>query len=130
MSSKLTLLSKIMILVLGLPISGMVAIESHFAIWSLGISLLMMVFCLFFALKAADLYKENDSLVFHKPLQGKISVNSHEVKKVKLFKSRRHTYVWFETIKGSFLIIAPMWGKERDALLNIYNSRPEFSQSA
>ena len=120
LSSQLTLLSKVAIILIGLPISAVIAVETQYAIWGIAISLLLMAFCVFFAIKTADLYKENDNLIFQKPMQGKVTVASHEVSKVKLFKSKKHTYLWFETAKGSFLVIAPMWGEERAALLKIH----------
>ncbi len=120
-SSKLTLFSKIMILVFGIPVSCVIAYESQYALWSIGVSLLMIALCLFFAVKTADLYKENETLVFQKPMTGRVSVNKHEIKKVKLFRSSKHTYLWFNTLKGSFLVIAPMWGDEREALLKIHS---------
>ncbi len=122
LSSKLTLLSKVTILLIGLPMSCVIAIESQYAIWSLAVTLILIVFCVFFAVKTADLYRENETYIFQRLGLGKVSVAPQEIGKIKHFKFQKYSYLWFETEKGSFLVIAPMWGEERTALLNIYDT--------
>jgi hypothetical protein len=122
LSSKLTLLSQVAILLIGIPVSCVIAVESQYAIWGLAVSLILITLCLFFGVKTSDLYQENEILIFKRPLQGKISVTPHEVLKIKLVKSNKHTYLWFTTAKGNFLVIAPLWGDEKSALLKIHGN--------
>ena len=121
LSSKLTTFSKILILLLGIPISCVIAVQTDYAVWGVGLSILLVCCCVFFALKTADLYKNNDVFVFKKFGASDTLVLFNEINKVKIFHSNKNTYLWFDTTKGSFLVIAPMWGDSKLALIDIYS---------
>jgi hypothetical protein len=130
LSSKLTFLSKILILLIGLPISCVIVAETQYALRSFALAFIMAVFCTWFSFKTTELYKADTALTFKKTFQGEITVDHREINKIKFISTKKHSYLWFDTTKGTFLIIAPMWGTEKDALMKMYETHRKKSGMA
>lgn len=119
-SSKLTIPSKILSIALGLPISAVIAVQTQFAWWAVLISLGLIVFCLWCSYVTVDAYIEKNNLVIKGLFMTHQQVPFESIQSMKMFRSKKHTYFYFKATHHKFLVISPIWGKEKEALFELY----------
>lgn len=119
-SSKLTILSKISLILIGIPISVIIATQTQFAWWAILISIALTYFCVWCSYKLVNAYLEPSLLVIKGLVKPSQQVPIDSIQSIKMFQSKKHTYFYFKTSEHKFLIISPIWGKEREALFELH----------
>lgn len=119
-SSQLTILSKILLILIGLPICAVIATQTQFVWWGVLISLGLVAFCLWCSYITVNAFLEEKHLVVKGLFKSAQQVPLESIQNVKVFRSKKHTYFYFKSTKHKFLVISPVWGKEREALFNLY----------
>ena len=119
-SSQLTILSKVMLILLGLPISAVIAVQTQFTWWGILIALGLCAFCLWCSYMTVNAFLEEKHLVVKGLIKPPQHVPIESIQSVKMFRSKKHTYFYFKASDHKFLLISPVWGKEREALFALY----------
>lgn len=119
-SSQLTILSKILLIIFGLPISAVIAIQTQFAWWAVLISLTLVALCIWFSYVTVNAFLEEKHLIITGLFKGNENVPLESIQSVKMFSSKKNTYFFFKATNHKFLVISPVWGKEREALFGLY----------
>ena len=122
-SSKITKLVKVLVILLGIPISFAIPANTVFLIWADLLFLILVLGCSYVSYVAADAYLGNDEVTFVGLLGKTTSVPIVNIVKIRRFQSRRNLYFYFSTSAGNFLVIAPMWGEGRNILNALYERK-------
>jgi hypothetical protein len=120
LSSKLTKVSKVLVLLLGIPIAFTIPHQTGYPIWAIGIFITLVGFCFYFSKISADAFLHADKIQFEGLFVSPNPVDLKQIEKIKQFKSKKHLYFYFKTKVGPFLVIAPLWGDGRKAILDLY----------
>ncbi len=104
-------------------VAVMIAVETHYAVWALAIAMTLVVLIAAFSWTLADAYLDDGQLRFAGLFGAGARVELREVSAIKKISSGRHHYFYFSTTKGNFLVVAPVWGEGRKALLDLYEDR-------
>jgi hypothetical protein len=123
LSSKLTKVSKVFLILFGIPISLTVSVQTHFAVWAILISVALIVFCVYFSYLTLDAFKQGDAIRFVGLFGSETIVERQNILKISRLRSRRNEYFFFTTAAAKFLVIAPLWGAGYDELNKIYTEK-------
>ncbi len=119
-STKITKLTKILLIVLGIPISFSIPANTAYAVWAVLLFIVPSVACVYFSYICVDAFLSPTEIIFT-GLTGKSKkITLNEIINIKRFRSRRNLYFYFYTTVGKFLVIAPMWGEERNLINDLY----------
>ncbi len=127
-SSQLTILSKLLLIFLGLPISAIVSFQTQFAWWGILISFSLFAFCIWASYITVNAYLEEKHMIIKGLFKAQQRVPLESIKSVKKLRSRQHTYFYFTTTDLKFLVISPVWGKEKEALFSLYEKLTSKNQ--
>lgn len=120
LSSKLTTLSKVSLPLLGIPIALTIPLNTNYAIWAILASISLAVFCIYISKILTNASLAENKLQFEGLFSPPVTVAFSEIVKFKKINSRRYLYFYFKTSLQSFLVIAPLWGDGRKALMELY----------
>lgn len=120
-SSKLTKFSKVMLIVLGIPIALTIPLQTAYAPWAILLGIVLVMFCVYFSKTASDAFLQHGKIEFEGLFGRKIHIGLNEISAIKRFKNRKHEYFFFRTPAGSYWVIAPLWGDGRAALLALFD---------
>lgn len=119
-SSKITNFSKIALILLGLPISAVVAVETQYSWWGVLIGLGLAAFCIYIARITVNSQMEGETFLFKGLFQPQVQIPLSAVQSIQMFRSKKHTYFLISSRAHRYFVISPLWGSGREHLLRIY----------
>ena len=128
LSSKATLFTKVLTLLVGIPVSSVVMFKTGYVWWADLIGLAGISMCIAFAYFAVEAHLLDNDFLISGLFEKRRRVNLSAIQNIKKFKSRGQTYFYYQTPSEKFLIMCPIYGDGRKVLYKLYNEFQENPQ--
>lgn len=128
LSSKGTLFTKVLTLLVGIPVSSVVMFKTGYIWWADLVGILGISICVAFAYLAVDAYLQDNDFLISGLFASRRRINLSAIQNIKKFKSRGQTYFYYQTPSVKFLIMCPVYGDGRKVLYKLYNEFQENPQ--
>ena len=126
LSSKLTMLTKVLTLLVGIPVSALIVFRTNYSWWGDILGLLCGALSVAFAYLAVDAHLTGNDFLITGLFETQKRVNLSAIQEIKKFKSRGQSY--YVTPNEKFLIMCPLFGDGRKVLYKLYNEFKENPQ--
>lgn len=121
LSSKATLITKVLTLLVGIPVSSVIMFRTGYIWWADLIGISGVFFCVAFAYLAVDAFLHENDFLVSGLFESRSRIKLSGIQKIKKFKSRGQTYFYYQTPTKKFLIMCPLYGDGRKVLYKLYN---------